>query len=378
MKVGRCMKKIKLCYIINSFKNCGPCNIVLSMIRGIDREKFDVSLINLLDDNDEEYIKILNDLDVKVINLNFSKGFKTLLKGSEISNIINKYDFDIIHVHGHITAMLTKNVSAYKVLTVHNKLYEDFKNSYGPIKGLIINWLYINAMKKFDKVVACSKSSYLKCKKNIKDCTYINNGIWFKNVDKKEISNIRTKIRNELDIPKDARVYIFAGKYSNIKNVETMLNFFSKSLNEDEYLISLGDGALYSKCQVFSSKKIKQLGFKNNVQEYMMASDVYVSFSYTEGFPVSIIEALHYGLTLLLSDIDSHVDIINMNKNYYIGEYFENDNFESFMYKKNLIENSKPNDSKKFQNSYLSADTMMREYQKVYFEFTEREKKNND
>lgn len=54
MKVGRCTKKVKLCYIINAFKNCGPCNIVLSTIRGIDREKFDVSLINLLDDNDEE------------------------------------------------------------------------------------------------------------------------------------------------------------------------------------------------------------------------------------------------------------------------------------------------------------------------------------
>ena len=372
------MKKIKLCYVINSFKNCGPCNIVLSMIREIDREKFNVSLINLLDDNDKEYIKLLNELDVNVINLNFPKKVKTLLNRKKIKKVINDYDFDIVHVHGHITAMITKDINAYKVLTVHNKLYEDLKKSYGPIKGFIINCLYINSMKSFDKVIACSRSSYLVCKKYLANCDFINNGIWFEDMTSNQILNKRNKIRKELNIPKDAKVYIFAGRYNESKNILTMFDFFSKSLKDGEYLISLGDGILYKECQKYNSKNIKQLGFKNNVQDYMMASDVYVSFSYTEGLPVSIIEALHYGLVLFLSDIDSHIDIINMSKNHYIGEYFKNNNFESFILKKTLIENLKTNDSVDFQNKYLSSSIMATKYKKVYYDILSNGSEKND
>ena len=93
MKVGRCTKKVKLCYIINSFKNCGPCNIVLSTIRGIDREKFDVSLINLLDDNDEEYIKILNDLHVKVINLDLCQVYRHIFGKAVSISYLNLFQF---------------------------------------------------------------------------------------------------------------------------------------------------------------------------------------------------------------------------------------------------------------------------------------------
>ncbi len=363
------MKKIKICYIMNSFKNCGPCNIVLSMLRTIDRKKFDVSLLTLLDDNDGEYIKILNKIDINVIKLNYPKSLKTFFKVSEIEKKIDNYNFDIIHVHGQITAIILQNVQCYKVITVHNKLYEDFKGLYGPIKGYLINHLYINAMKKFDRVISCSKTSYLVCKKYLKNCEFINNGIWFERKDKNQLLKIKKEIRKELNIPQNAKVYIFAGRYNNAKNVLTMLDFFSRTLKENEYLVSLGDGELYQECKKYNSKNIRQIGFKNNVQDYMIASDIYVSFSYTEGFPVSIIEALHYGLTLLLSNIDSHIDIIDMGKDFYIGENFKNDDFNSFVEKKDLVSSKKLNGSIQFQNKYLSSEIMMDKYQQIYFSF---------
>lgn len=372
------MKKIKICYITNSFKNCGPCNIILSMLRGIDNTKFDVSLLTLLDDNDDEYMKILDNLNINVIKLNFPKSPKTFLRSNEIKNKINSYNFDIVHIHGQITAILVKNVSCYKVITVHNKLYEDFKGLYGPVKGYLINKMYVSAMKKFDKVIACSRTSYLACKKYLNNCDFINNGIWFEDMTRSQILDTRNKIRKDLNIPEDAKVYIFAGRYNAAKNVLTMLDFFSKTLKKGEYLISLGDGVLYEECKKYNSENIKQVGFKNNVQDYMMASDIYISFSYTEGFPVSIIEALHYGLTLLLSNIDSHIDIINMGEKFHIGEYFINDDFNSFSEKKELISKQKTNGSIEFQNKYLSSKVMMDKYQEIYFNILPNGSEKND
>lgn len=360
------MNKIKICYVTNSFKNCGPCNVLLSMMTGIDKKKYDVSLLTLLNDNDSNYILKVKNFGINIIEFKYKKSFKTMLKKSEIVNRINNYNFDIIHVHGQITAILTDDVKAKKIITVHNKLYEDFKGLYGPIKGYIINRMYINAMKKFDKVISCSKTSYDVCSKYLKNVSFIHNGMWFEKRKKDYKMEIRNKIRKKFDIPSDAIVYVFAGRYNNAKNVQTMLKYFKNSLKENEYLISLGDGPIFEECKAYCSKKIIQPGFVDNVTDYLMAGDIYVSFSYTEGFPVSIIEALYCGMTLLLSNIDSHIEIMKIDKRVNIGRIFKNDDFESFKKEKNDVNKILKNDSVTFQHKYLSDTVMMKEYEKEY------------
>lgn len=360
-KVGEKMKKKNVCYVINSIKRCGPVNILISMIKGINLKKFNVSLITLLDDNDKLFLDQLGNLGINIICFDYPKSPRTFIKKTEIVNKINLMNFDVIHVHGHITAMLVDEVKAKKIITVHNKLYEDFKNSYGIISGLIINTFYIHSLKKFDKVICCSKSSFDKCKKKISNVTYIRNGIY---IDKnKNNLEIRKKIRRNLNIPDNAIVYIYVGNYTKLKRVLKMLEMFKKNLNNNEYLICLGDGKLFKKAKKYSSEKIIQLGFVKNVIDYMCASDIYTSFSSTEGLPVSIIEALSCNLLLLLSNIDSHKEIIDIDENLYVGEVF---NFKDFCVQKEKVANSERNDSILLQEKYLSSKSMMELYEKEY------------
>lgn len=371
------MKKKKICYITNSFKNCGPCNVLLSMLIGIDKQKYEVFLLTLLNENDRNYISKVKKYGINIIELNYSKSLLTLLKRKDITDKINDYKFDIVHIHGQITTIIVHKVKAYKVVTVHNKLYEDFRGLYGPIKGYIITKLYINAMKKCDAIVSCSETSYNVCKKYLKNLTYIRNGIWFEKHTKDYVENIRKKIRHDLKIPNDAKVFIFAGRYNCAKNVITMLEFFKKSLKANEFLISLGDGPLFDECKKYNSKNIIQPGFINNVTDYFFASDIYTSFSYTEGLPVSIIEALHCGLLLLLSNIDSHNEILNISNKYKIGESFINNDYDSFEKSKSNILQYKENDSIIFQSEYLSEKTMMNKYEKIYDKFVNDKLKDN-
>lgn len=351
----------KVCYIINSVKRCGPVNVLTSMIRGIDREKYSVSLITLLDDNDKDFLEDMKKLNIDIYTFDYPKKAITLLKRNEITKKIDQFNFDVIHVHGHITAMIVKNVKTKKIITIHNKMLEDFKNTYGNFMGCIINQMYVLALKNYDDIVCCSKSSYKKCKNYISRAKYIRNGIYFEN--EYDYLLTRNKIRNDLGIPMNATVFIFAGNYSKLKNVLKMLKLFSITLKDNEYLICLGNGDLFESARKYSSKNIIQLGFVENVTDYMIASDIYTSFSTTEGLPVSIIEALHFNNLLLLSDIDSHEEILNIDSDFYVGEIFNENNFSV---KKELVSNSKRNDSVLLQNKYLSEKSMMKLYESFY------------
>ncbi len=354
------MKKKRICYIINSVKRCGPVNILVSMIKGINLEKFDVTLITLLNDNDKIFLDELKKMNIEILNFNYPKKFLTMFKKGEISSKIDNMNFDVIHVHGHITAMLVKSVKTKKVITVHNKMYEDFKSSYGRILGGIITIGYIQTLKKFDRVICCSESSFNVCKKYIKDISYVRNGMYIEKRNNK--LEIRNNIRKQLNIPNDAVVYIYAGVYSKRKNVLEMLSLFQKKLEENEYLICLGNGELFDEAKIYNSKNIIQLGFVENVIDYMISSDIYTSFSTSEGLPVSIIEALNSGLLLLLSNIDSHREIVNIDKTMYIGEIFDDD----FSERKKIVSHSKRNDSTELQKKYLSEKSMMKLYEQFY------------
>ena len=98
----------------------------------------------------------------------------------------------------------------------------------------------------------------------------------------------------------------------------------------------------------------------------MYACDVYTSFSKSEGLPTSVIEAMHSGMLLLLSNIDSHREFFDYNGDYYIGETFEIDDEKSFKICKDKVSTSLKNDSYDIQKKYFSSDIMMNKYCEYY------------
>ena len=72
----------------------------------------------------------------------------------------------------------------------------------------------------------------------------------------------------------------------------------------------------------FPSKNIFFLGNINNIQKVYQVADYFVSASYSEGLPNSVLEAMSSGITCILSDIPMHrelygeeIDMINFNPN---------------------------------------------------------------
>lgn len=114
---------------------------------------------------------------------------------------------------------------------------------------------------------------------------------------------------------------LMIGRLENVKNIEGVLNVFSKLINENlkVNLTILGTGNLENQLK----KNVNELGIKNNVNfvgfvndpyPFLMNSDLYVLNSFTEGFSNSLIEAM-YSKTPSLSTISGAApEIINDNE----------------------------------------------------------------
>lgn len=85
-------------------------------------------------------------------------------------------------------------------------------------------------------------------------------------------------------------------------------------------LIIVGDGpereALQNMImQQGLSDQIILVGSKDNVQDYLLSSDAFITASHGEGHSIALLEAMSHGLPIIASNVRGHVDMIQHNSN---------------------------------------------------------------
>lgn len=355
-------------YTINYLTNGGPTRVLQNIIKNINITEYRIIILTLIDKNDTNIVNNLKKSGIEVIELKYAKKLLQIIKEkNKIIQVINDLNADIIHTHGIVSTVLvaSNKVKAYKITTIHNNIFEDYKYTYGKVKGLIYALYHIYKLKRFDDVVCCSKTSYDILKGRLNNVSYIRNGV---DINKKNQANIKKSIRQELSIKKDATVYIYVGVINTRKRVIELIKMFNELLLPNEYLVIVGDGELLEEAKsLANNSNIIFTGFKTNTIDYLQASDIYVSNSSSEGFSISVIEALHCGLLCLLSDIPSHKECFEINKSIYIGEYYNKSNIKT---KKEFISQNIAKLNKKqikeFAKKELSSQAMTNKYLKYY------------
>lgn len=244
---------------------------------------------------------------------------------------------------------------------MHNNPYEDYYEEYGKYKSKIYIFIHLFFLKKIDYCICCSNSVLNAVKNELKNATYIRNGICEKKQDKSQVT------RKLLNLPNDSIIFIYAGNLDSRKNVFYLINEFVKNHKNNEYLLILGDGNEYDKCLKIANDHVKMLGRVKNVNEYFSIGNIYVSASKSEGMSISILEAMNHGLGLFLSDIPSHREIFSIQNKIYIGEIFNEENFlQSLELLRNNLKMMDKSYIKEFKEHNFSAKYMISEYQKYY------------
>lgn len=135
----------------------------------------------------------------------------------------------------------------------------------------------------------------------------IPNGIDTKKFEYKD--NIREKVRESLYIPDDFLLVGTVGLFKGVKNTSFLIDVFSEvhTRNPRSALLLVGDGELRDNLErQVESLHLKQavifIGTRDDVNELLMALDIFVLPSLYEGLPVSLVEAQTSGVYCLLSD----------------------------------------------------------------------------
>jgi glycosyltransferase involved in cell wall biosynthesis len=371
-------KPKNICYIVSTLKRTGPINILYNIVKYLDKDKFNPYIITLSSELNNSRRKDFKDLGCKLYNLNMSRLQGVFKANRKILKILHKEDIDLVHTHGLRADIISaRNLDEYyRVSTLHNYPYYDYKLKYGEIKGSIMSKIHLYYLKSIECSLACSKSisQMLEKNKNYK-MDYLQNGIEIEKFYKINYSK-KKLLRGKIGIPLNRKVFIVVGELSQRKDPQTIVNAFQERNVDDEYLIFVGEGELYQKlknknnCEYITFK-----GFVKNIEDYLQASDYYISSSLAEGLPNSVMEALASGLPCILSNIPPHVEILSFNE--MAGILFNSSDFKDLNKKVNLILSKdydviSKNAVKLIRNN-LTAEIMSKKYQDKYLELLKGE-----
>jgi glycosyltransferase involved in cell wall biosynthesis len=251
-------------------------------------------------------------LGCRLINLNNSR-LKGALKNKEtVRKILAANHIDILHSHGFRADMINAELMGVcRFSTIHNFPAEDYPLQYGKIKGAIMAGKHSRAIARIEHPIACSKyiSEKFSSSYNLK-VSCINNGI-VTSLFQNQVNKTKTELRRALELPLNKKIFLVSGSLIKRKDPETILKAFDQLNDNETILVLIGTGKLENKLKSrFKSDDILFKGAVNNVSDYLYACDFFISSSSSEGLPNSVLEAMYSGLPVILSDIDSHREIV--------------------------------------------------------------------
>lgn len=305
-KIGENMKK-KVLHVSGSLGMGGVETIVMNIVRGIDKEKYEIAV--LVYGNDKgEFENEFEELGGKILRVD-SPGNNYIKFYKDVKNMINKNGpFDIIHSHTlHNSGIILKVAYSLNIPIRIAHAHDNLSHLKEPLVKRFYQFLMKKNLNKYStKLLACSRDAgnYLFGEKEFSDTgEIILNGIDIEKFLFNEKK--RYELRSELNI-KNEYVIGHVGRFEEQKNQLFLLEIFKEVTehNSNVKLLLIGDGSL--KEQIV--KKINQLnlndfviltGTRKDTHNLFSTMDLFVLPSIHEGLGIVLIEAQANGLTCI-------------------------------------------------------------------------------
>lgn len=298
----------------------GIQTFIMNYYKNSDKNKIQFDFINIYGDK-FYYKNDIENLGGKIYNI--TSYYKHPLKFiKEMKKIIKENNYNIIHCNMNSAVFLWPLIAAKlahaKVIIAHS---HNASSDKGILKSVLhaINKNFIPLFA--NTYFACSKKAgeWFYSKKIIKNNKFyiINNAINIENF-KFDITT-RKDTRKKLKIEDDVTVLCHVGRFTKQKNHIFLINFYKKihELNPKTKLLLIGNGPLLENAKKLVKELkldnyVEFLGQRNDVNEIMCASDIFVLPSLYEGLPLVGVEAQASGLKCYMSEnITKEVKLLN-------------------------------------------------------------------
>lgn len=310
---------IKIAFVETNCKKTGPIKQTLYIIEHLDRKIFKPYLVTIWDEEtNNSMIDEYKKKGVPCLCCNLTKNNSVIFGKHRVKKILKEIEPDIIQAVGMPPYRMTLGYKeAIHFTTLRNYCYEDYPDQYTKIIGMFLAFFDVSLIKKQLRrglsFVTCSKSLTMIYEEREKiKLPFIRNGVDISQYRKREEGE-KEKARRKLGISLNAFVFIYSGGLIDRKNQREAIEAFKRIQKKKEaFLLLLGDGKdkneLLKKYE--TEKNILFLGKVDNVRDYLVASDVYVSTSKSEGLPNGVLEAMSVGVPVILSNISQHLEVL--------------------------------------------------------------------
>jgi len=324
---------MKIIHIIPNLNKGGAERIVIDIVRALNKKReIQIKLLLFEDKIEYEVQDIQHLIQIVSSNVQLSITKKHLIEVSQLQKVLDLFQPDIVHSHLFEAEVISRSC-----------IYPEakwFTHGHDRMKSFeIFSFLKIRSKREFTNFF--EKRYLLK--------RYLKNGgnhfiaisediqEYFHHVLPKKIRNVYL-LPNSIDVSRFSNensgnlnsnriCLVSVGRLDANKNHQFLIDVVAELENRNiPILLSIiGEGVerknLESKINLFKlESKIKLLGMIDNVETYLNESDVYVHSALTEGFGLTLIEAMASGLPVVTLDGGGNRMLIEEGKNGFLVE----------------------------------------------------------
>lgn len=292
---------MKIAFILPKLSNQGPIIVVKDIIDNIKQQ---VDLIDVYYFDDVVEIKF----DCNLYKINFFDKID-----------FNKYD--VVHSHMlrpdfYVWFHKGKNCYPLLVSTLHQNIYDNLKGNYNAVVAALFEKIWLLFLKKQDLVVTLtdvmknfySQRTQLRFKTiyNGRSCPEFSKPV-LNNADIININFLKTKYRI---IGSHCLLTKRKGIHQIIASLKYLKNYA---------LVVIGDGQELDNLKNLATEfnvmdRCFFAGYRSDAVSYLKYFDIYVMSSYSEGFPLGLLEAGLSKLPIVCSDIPIFRELFTTNE----------------------------------------------------------------
>ncbi len=304
------MEKVKVLYFVDRMLRGGIQSLVIDWVSRFDKEKIHVDFLLLDDGNKYELEETLKKLGCNVYKLE-GIWIRRPIDFIKISKSLNKFfkehnDYKVVHLHSTSkNYIILKYAQKYGVpVRIAHSHALDFQSN-SKVKKIVGSILKPKLIKYTNYFFACSEPAgeWLFGNNIIKSNKFkvISNAIDYNRF--KFSKSTRNDFRKELGYSNNDIVLGHVGRFTESKNHKFIINVFYNlhKKNNNYKLLLIGTGYLENSIrdkvhQLGIEKNVMFLGYKENVNDYMQAMDIFIMPSIYEGLGLALVEAQASGL----------------------------------------------------------------------------------
>ncbi|QGU00490.1 Glycosyltransferase [Candidatus Syntrophocurvum alkaliphilum] len=312
------MNKTKVLHLIGGGEIGGAEELVLTIMKLLDKEKYDPHLICLCHGPFVELAK-KEGLKASTIPMKHKLDLSTI---NPIKEYLVKNKIDIVHTHG-VRANLVARIAAHKeglpvATTFHSALRYDYNNKITSIFAKRLTMLTNKHTNKFIAISNSIKDEIMAMNVPANKIKVIHSGL---DTAKFTSNTPKEKVQKELEINPQNKTITMVARLHPVKGHEYFIRaakeVIEKNINA-QFLI-IGEGELRSELEQLINKlnldkNIIMPGYYSKIEDIYRISDIICVPSVMEGLGLVVLEAMYFKTPVIASNVGGIPEIIEDGK----------------------------------------------------------------